>query len=66
MNLLLDTHLFLWAASTPARLTRQANELLIDATNMLHFSVASLWEILIKMNTSALWPLAASSTARSA
>ena len=48
MNLLLDTHLLLWAASTPARLSVKARNLLLDSGNQLIFSAASLWEITIK------------------
>lgn len=48
MNLLLDIHLLLWAASTPERLPVQARELMLDAGNQLIFSSASLWEITIK------------------
>ena len=48
MNLLLDTHLLLWAASSPERLPAQARELMLDAGNQLIFSSASLWEITIK------------------
>lgn len=48
MNLLLDTHLLLWAASVPERLPRKARALLLDPANRLLFSSASLWEIGIK------------------
>ncbi len=48
MNLLLDTHLLLWAASEPQRLTAKARTLLLDPANHLLFSAASLWEITIK------------------
>lgn len=48
LNLLLDTHLLLWAAAEPARLSTAARRLLQDSGNRLHFSVASLWEISIK------------------
>lgn len=48
MNLLLDTHLLLWAASEPQRLSAAARELLLDASHSLLFSAASLWEISIK------------------
>lgn len=48
MNLLLDTHLLLWAASTPERLPAKAYNLLLDPGNQLIFSSASLWEITIK------------------
>lgn len=48
MNLLLDTHLLLWAAGEPQRLSAKARELMLDPANQLHFSSASLWEIAIK------------------
>lgn len=48
MNLLLDTHLLLWAASAPERLSKKARALLLDPANRLLFSSASLWEIGIK------------------
>ena len=48
MNLLLDTHLLLWAAGQPKRLPAAARKLLTDADNELVFSAASLWEIAIK------------------
>lgn len=48
MNLLLDTHLLLWAAAQPERLSPAALELLDDEDNALIFSAASLWEITIK------------------
>ncbi len=48
MNLLLDTHLLLWAASTPERIPENARALLMDPANQLVFSAASLWEITIK------------------
>ena len=48
MNLLLDTHLLLWAASSPDRLSVKARDLLLDPANQLVFSAASLWEISIK------------------
>jgi PIN domain nuclease of toxin-antitoxin system len=46
--LLLDTHLLLWAAGDPARLSDEARGLIEDSQNMPLFSVASLWEITIK------------------
>lgn len=48
MNLLLDTHLLLWAANAPERLSSKARDLLLDPYNQLFFSAASLWEITIK------------------
>lgn len=48
MNLLLDTHILLWAAGTPERLSPEAVALIESEANNLHFSAASLWEITIK------------------
>lgn len=48
MKLLLDTHLLLWAASAPDRLSTAALALIEDPDNSLMFSAASLWEITIK------------------
>jgi PIN domain nuclease of toxin-antitoxin system len=45
---LLDTHLLLWAASEPRRLSKQARTLLNNPENELLFSAASLWEVAIK------------------
>ena len=48
MKLLLDTHLLLWAAGEPHRLSQRARELIEDSANELWFSAASFWEISIK------------------
>ncbi len=48
MRLLLDTHLLLWAAGEPDRLSTVARRLIKDAGNELMFSAASIWEIAIK------------------
>jgi len=48
MKLLLDTHLLLWAAGEPKKLSPKVRRLIDDAQNELLFSVASLWEVAIK------------------
>lgn len=48
MKLLLDTHLLLWAAGEPDRLSADARALIDAPENELFFSAASLWEIAIK------------------
>ena len=48
MKLLLDTHLLLWAAGKPQRLSKKARHLIDDPENELLFSAASLWEVAIK------------------
>ena len=48
MRLLLDTHLLIWAVSSPDHLSAKALELMNDEAHQLFFSAASLWEIAIK------------------
>ena len=48
MNLLLDTHVLLWAAAASRRLPEDARALIEDPGNELVFSAASLWEVAIK------------------
>jgi PIN domain nuclease of toxin-antitoxin system len=48
MTLLLDTHLLLWAAGEPDRLSEEGRSLIENPENELLFSAASLWEVAIK------------------
>jgi PIN domain nuclease of toxin-antitoxin system len=48
VKLLLDTHIILWAAGEPEKLSESARNMLNDYRNSLYFSAASLWEIVIK------------------
>jgi len=48
VKLLLDTHIILWAAGQPNKLSDKAREMLLDTNNALFFSAASIWEIVIK------------------
>ena len=48
MTLLLDTHLLLWAAGYPGKLSSEARDLLSNPTAELMFSTASIWEVVIK------------------
>ena len=48
MKLLLDTHIVLWAAGQPEKLSESARTLLTAPENILFFSAASIWEIVIK------------------
>src|ERR1700758_2649041 len=48
MKLLLDTHLLLWAAGAPDRLSAEARSLIDNSENEVLFSAASLWEVAIK------------------
>lgn len=48
MNLLLDTHIWLWSLTTPERIAPEALDLISDSDNRLYLSAASSWEIAIK------------------
>ena len=48
MRLLPDTHVLLWAAIAPRRLSDVARDLLVDPANEIAFSAASIWEIAVK------------------
>jgi PIN domain nuclease of toxin-antitoxin system len=48
VNLLLDTHVALWAVADSPRLSAQARSLILDPGNSVHVSTASVWEITIK------------------
>lgn len=45
---MLDTHVLLWVANEPERLSKRAQALVEAEDTRLCFSVASLWEIAIK------------------
>jgi PIN domain nuclease of toxin-antitoxin system len=46
--LLVDTHLLLWAAGEPKKLSKKARQIFEDPGSQLWFSAASLWEVAIK------------------
>jgi len=48
LNILLDTHVALWAITDSPRLSARARELIQAPSSSLWISVASLWEITIK------------------
>ena len=48
MTFLLDTHVLLWAAGDPSRLTPASRDLLANPATELMFSTASIWEVVIK------------------
>lgn len=48
MNLLLDTHVLIWALENNPTLSNDARDAIIDGTNMVFVSSASAWEISIK------------------
>lgn len=50
MRLLLDTHALLWYALADRRLSQVAQDLIVDAGNLILISPASYWEIAIKLS----------------
>lgn len=48
MNLLLDTHVALWAITDSPRLPDRARSLILADTTVVWVSAASIWEIAIK------------------
>ena len=54
MKLLLDTHAFLFWVYAPEQLGEQARLLISDRRNEVFFSVASSWEIAIKVGLGKL------------
>lgn len=54
MSILIDTHVFLWAAGVDVRLARGARELLEDSAIPIFFSAVSAWEIAIKWSKGRL------------
>ena len=54
MKLLLDTHTFIWWADQPEKLSPDALSALEDEANELLLSVASVWEMQIKIQLGKL------------
>jgi PIN domain nuclease of toxin-antitoxin system len=53
MKAILDTHAFLWALVGDARMSRHARDIFAGPAS-LSFSIASVWEILIKVQSGKL------------
>ena len=54
MKLLLDTHSLLWHANGDPQMSATATSLLVDPTNELYLSMASVWEIAVKVGLKKL------------
>jgi PIN domain nuclease of toxin-antitoxin system len=54
MNLLLDTHTFLWFVNDDPRLSDRLKDLIENENNVSYLSIASLWEMSIKYNLGKL------------
>lgn len=49
MKLLLDSHAFVWMHDYPNRLSSEVTDKIIDPTNLISLSVATVWELQIKI-----------------
>ena len=54
MDLLVDTHAIIWMSSQPHRLSPRARALLEDENNAVSASMASFWEMAIKISLGKL------------
>ena len=48
MNVLLDSHILLWALTDDARLSEKARKIILDPENLIYFSAVSVWELTMK------------------
>ena len=48
MNILLDTHLILWALNDDPKLPKRARSLILNPENTIYYSVVSVWEVSLK------------------
>jgi PIN domain nuclease of toxin-antitoxin system len=54
MEYLLDTHTFLWFINGDAQLSKKAKDAIVDPDAIKYISIASFWEIAIKLNLGKL------------
>ena len=54
MKAILDTHAVLWWVTNNPQLSQIVRDIISDSSNILYFSVASSWEIIIKVQTGKL------------
>ena len=54
MNILLDTHAAIWFFECDERLSKSAIKVIFNLDNIIYVSVASLWEVAIKLSLSKL------------
>jgi PIN domain nuclease of toxin-antitoxin system len=54
MEYLLDTHTLLWIVTDDNHLSNKVKKLFLDEENEIFLSIASLWEIAIKVSLNRL------------
>ncbi len=55
MNFLLDTHVFLWLAACPEKLSSKVEKIVLNSENSLFLSIVSLLEMQIKIQLGKLY-----------
>jgi PIN domain nuclease of toxin-antitoxin system len=54
MKYLLDTHIILWLAENSPKLSSSAKAIILDEANKKYVSIASCWEVSIKLSLNKL------------
>lgn len=54
MKLLVDSHVLIWAADDPQKLTAKAQSLIVDPSNERLLSAGAVWEVAIKFSLGKL------------
>ncbi len=54
MKIIIDTHIFLWAISNPAKLAKKHREKIETPTNIIYVSSVSITELMIKASIGKL------------
>ncbi|MCL2873447.1 MAG: type II toxin-antitoxin system VapC family toxin [Defluviitaleaceae bacterium] len=54
MGIILDTHVAIWFFEGDKRLSKSAIDAICDLDNMIYVSIASVWEVSIKLSTGKL------------
>ena len=55
MNILLDTHIVIWAITDDKRLTKKARDIILDPISNLYYSAASVLEVDLKTKSRKLF-----------
>ena len=51
MNILLDTHIVIWAINNDRKLSEKARDIILDTENDLYYSAASVVEVDMKIKS---------------
>ena len=54
MKFLIDTHVLLWIVSDSGKLSKKVKEIYLDENNEIFISIASIWEMAIKISLKKL------------